>query len=48
MSMDLLFCYGAAHRFPDETTFIFVIYLLEDHSKMFVFIKALPKCFFQH
>jgi len=47
MMIPLLY-YDEAHRFSDETCFIFEIYpLVElDNSKMLVFIGALPKIFF--
>jgi len=39
--------YEAACCYSDETCFIFEIYLLVDHSKILVFIKALQKVFFR-
>jgi len=35
----------AARRYSDETGFIIEIYLLVDHSKVLLFIKALQKVF---
>jgi len=43
--MILLFCYGAACSYSDESCFIFEMHLQVDYSKIMVY-KALLKRFF--
>jgi len=45
MKRIILFCYDAARRCSDESSFIFEMHLLLDHSKIMVY-KALLKRFF--